>query len=135
MQMSLSLAMAVLAAPPPAPPPPPAPVAMPLPDLVIRDSGDMRIFDAHLRYDGDVLKLNGRVCRRTNWSGMQPAVLDIDRIAADASRAEHADAYLPRLSLRVDQSCGSWQTRFKGPIAPGDRILVCVPRPHSHCRI
>ena len=113
----------------------PSAVSPQMPTLVVRDSVDMRIFDTRLRYDGDVLHLTGRVCRRSNWFGMQPATFDVDRIAADGSRAEHADARLPRLSLRVDQSCGAWQTRFKGPIAPGDRILVCVARARNHCRI
>lgn len=112
-----------------------APAQSPLPPLVIRSSDTLRVTDAHLRFDGDVLRLSGRVCRRANRMSMEPGELDIDRIAADGSRAEHADAYLPRLSLRVDQSCGTWATRFKGPIAPGDRILVCVPRPHGHCRV
>jgi hypothetical protein len=106
----------------------------PLPVLVIRDSGALRISNVQLRYDGDVLRLSGRVCRRANWWGIQASAFDIDRISADGNRAEHADAYLPRLSLRIDQACGGWQTRFKGPIAAGDRIVVCVPRPHSHCR-
>ncbi len=107
----------------------------PLPTLVIRDSDSLRIANARLRYDGEVLKLTGRICRRANRLGMEPPVLDIDRIAADGSRSEHADATIPRLSLRIDQACGMWQTKFKGPIAPGDRVLVCVPRPHAHCRV
>ena len=111
------------------------PEVAPLPALVVRSSDTLRVTDAHLRFDGEVLRLTGRVCRRANRFGMEPGELDIDRIAVDGSRAEHADAYLPRLSLRVDQSCGSWATRFKGPIAPGDRIVVCIPRPHAHCRI
>jgi hypothetical protein len=106
----------------------------PPPQLVIRDSDALRITNARLRFDGDVLRLSGRICRRANRLGMEPYALDIDRIAADGSRAEHADAFLPRLSLRFDQACGMWQTTFKGPIAPGDTIMVCVPRPHGHCR-
>ncbi|WP_420382104.1 hypothetical protein [Novosphingobium sp.] len=109
--------------------------AQTIPMLVIRDSAALKVSDAHLRYEGGTLKLSGRICRRAYWFGMQPTELDIDRVAADGSRAEHADAYLPRLSLRIDQSCGQWQTQFKGPIATGDRILLCVPRPHSHCKI
>ena len=107
----------------------------PVPTLIIRDSSDLKVSNARLRYDGGTLKLSGRICRRAFWFGIQPSVLDIDRIAPDGSRAEHADAFLPRLSLRVDQSCGQWQTQFKGPIAPGDKILLCVPRPHSHCKV
>lgn len=112
-----------------------APAPAPLPPLIIRSSDMLRVTDARLRFDGDVLRLTGRVCRRANRLGMEPGELDIDRIAADGSRTEHADAYLPRLSLRIDQSCGTWATRFKGPIMTGDRILVCVPRPHGHCRV
>lgn len=112
-----------------------APAKLLLPPLVIRNSDTLRVSDARLRFDGEVLRLTGRVCRRANHLGMEPGELDIDRIAADGSRAEHADAYLPRLSLRIDQSCGNWSTRFKGPVAPGDKILVCIPQPHVHCRI
>ena len=112
-----------------------APVQLQLPAIIVRSSATLRVTDARLRFDGDVLRLTGRVCRRANRLGMEPGELDIDRIAADGSRAEHADAYLPRLSLRIDQSCGTWATKFKGPIAAGDRILVCIPRSHVHCRI
>ena len=106
----------------------------PVPTLVIRDSDALRIANARLRYDGDVLHLTGRICRRANRSGMEPSALDIDRISSDGDRAEHADAFLPRLSLRADQACGIWQTQVKGPVAPGDKIVVCVPRPRAHCR-
>lgn len=134
MQANVLLVVAALATAQAAPSPPNSALA-PIPILIIRDSSDLKIANAQLRYDGGTLKLSGRICRRAFWFGIQPSELDIDRIAADGRRAEHADAFLPRLSLRIDQSCGQWQTRFKGPIAPGDKILLCVPRPHSHCKV
>lgn len=115
-------------------PPPPAPPAPQLPPLVIHDAGALRILNAEVHADGDGLRVTGRVCRRINWSGMQASVFDIDRVAANGLRVEHADAAVPHLSIRIDQSCGGWQTHFKGPIQPGDRIVVCVPLPHGHCQ-
>jgi hypothetical protein len=134
MQANVLLVVAALATAQAAPGPPNS-ASAPIPMLIIRDSNDLKITNAQLRYDGGTLKLSGRICRRAFWFGIQPSELDIDRIAPDGSRAEHADAFLPRLSLRIDQSCGQWQTQFKGPIAPGDKILLCVPRPHSHCKV
>ncbi len=106
-----------------------------IPMLVIKDSNNLKIANAHLRYDGGTLKLSGRICRRAFWFGIQPTALDIDRIAPDGSRAEHADAFLPRLGLHMDQSCGQWETQFKGPIAQGDKVVLCVPQQHLHCKV
>jgi hypothetical protein len=105
-----------------------------LPTVNIRNSDTLRVTDMRLHLDGERLRLSGRICRRANRLTMQPSRLDIDRVGADGTLSEHADAYLPRLSLRIDQSCGVWQTSFKGPIAPGDTIRVCVPSYHGHCR-
>ena len=64
--------------------------------------------------------------------GSDLTVLRVDRGVVRLDVAALTEQFDTR--LRADQACGIWQTQFKGPVAPGDKIVVCVPRPRAHCR-
>jgi hypothetical protein len=110
------------------------PPTIPLPVLETENTTNFVFASVRLRSHGDDLRLSGSLCRRPNRSVMSASRAEIDRLSATGELLATSYAYLPRLSQREDQRCGSFGATLKALPMPVDRIRVCIAQGRGPCR-